>query len=228
MLLPLLAAAALLAADPPAGDDSRATVEHLDDSAPAPAAEPATVAPSASDNPQRAAALTPREPTRRKSTSLIIGGLELAAGALAGYVGLAVGVALNVPHGGLSFPPDALDVVYLGVVPLVACAAFSWFAGLLDFSQRSIIGSALWALIGAGAGELVGLGVGALVGRAMYPSDDGAAGIVALFIAPAVAAFGAVLFMELFKPGEEVYATLDVGRARDGSLALGPALLMRF
>jgi hypothetical protein len=227
MLLPLLAAAALLAADPPPPDESRATVEHVDESAPAPA-EPATVAPSAADHEGRAAQLTPREPTRRKSHSLIIGGLQLAAGALAGYVGLAVGIALNVPHGGLSFPPDGLDVLYLGVVPAVACAAFAWFAGLLDFSQRSIIGSALWSLLGAAAGEVVGLGVGSLVGHGFYPNDQGAAGLVAVAFGPAVAAFGALLLMEIFKPGEEVYASLDVQRTRDGALAMGPALFMRF
>ncbi len=228
MLLPLLTAAALLAADPPPADESGATVEHLDPAPPAPADAPAVMAPTAADNPQRAASLTPREPTRRKSTSLIIAGLQLAAGALAGYVGLAVGIALNIPHGGLSFPPDALDVVYLGVVPALACAAFAWFAGLLDFSQRSVVGSALWAVLGAAAGEVVGLGIGAGVGRGIYPSDEGAAGLVAVFLAPAVAALGAVLFMEIFKPGEEVYASLNLGRAHDGSLAMGPAVLMRF
>ena len=64
---------------------------------------------------------------------------------------------------------------------------------------------------------LAGLGAGTLIGRAMYPNDSGTRGIVMVFLAPAFAVLGAVIFMELFKPGEEVegpYATISVARAQ--------------
>jgi hypothetical protein len=226
MLLAVLTVS-LLAADPPAPspEENGAKVEHLDPNQEQPQESPAVVGPSAA-NDSRSAAL--REPTRRKSTSFILAGIDFAAGAVAGYLGLVVGIALNVPHGGLSSPPDSNDILLLGVIPVVACAAIAWLAGLFDFSQRSIIGSALWSVLGSLAGELVGVGAGLLVGNAMFPDDQASAYLVALAFGPAVAALGAVIFMEIFKPGEEVYATIDAVRTRNGSLALGPAFLMRF
>lgn len=218
--------AALLAADPPPPqpEENGAQVQHLGQTSESQDSA-AVVTPSAS-NDSRSARL--QEPTRHKSTSFILAGIDLAAGLVAGYLGLVVGIALNVPRGGLSNPPDAYDVLYLGVVPVVACAALSWLAGLFDLSQRSVLGSAIWAALGALAGELIGVGAGLLVGNAMFPDDQGAAGLVAVSFGPAFAALGAVLFMEIFKPGEEVYATLNAVRAHDGSLAMGPAFLMRF
>lgn len=226
MLVAVLTAA-LLAADPPPAtpEENGAQVQHLGQNPEPSQDSPAVLAPKAA-NDDRSARL--QEPTRRKSTSFILVGIDLAAGLVAGYLGLVVGIAVNVPRGGLSNPPDAYDVLYLGVVPLVACAALSWLAGLFDISQRSVLGSAIWAALGALAGELVGVGAGILVGNAMFPDDQGGAGLVAVAFGPAFAALGAVLFMELFKPGEEVYATINTVRTHDGSLAMGPAFLMRF
>ncbi len=228
MLLALFTAAALLGADPAAPKENGAQVEHLEPSQDEAPTSPAVVGPSSAANDERAASLVPREPTRRKSVGLISAGAELISGALGGYLALVVGIAANVPRGGLSSPPDGYDVLYLGVLPAVGCAALAWLAGLLDFPQRTLFGSAIWSLLGSAVGEAVGVGAGALLGRAMYPHDSGAAGVVAVFCGPAGAVLGALLFMELFKPGEEVYATLELDRARNGSLAMGPAVLLRF
>jgi hypothetical protein len=178
--------------------------------------------------------------TRRKSTSLLLAGASLGAAAVGGYLALAVGVAANFRNQGLSSPPDADDILLLMVLPATVAAAVAWTVGLLDLAQRGLVSSALWSVLGAAAGELLGLGIGSLVGRSLYPSDPSASAIVTLFLAPAFAALGAVILMELLKPGEEVasgrrpgegargWASLSVSRTRGGGLAVGPALGLSF
>jgi len=116
------------------------------------------------------------------------------------------------------------------VLPAATAAAFTWVVGLLDWSQRGFFSSALWAVLGAGAGEVLGVGAGILLGRAMYPTDAGNRGLLMVFVAPALAVLGAVLFMELFKPGEEVeaYASISVAQGQGGGLVFGPAFGGRF
>jgi hypothetical protein len=118
----------------------------------------------------------------------------------------------------------------LMVTPAIGAAIFAWVVGLLDFSQRTFVGSAIWALLGAAVGEAAGLGVGYLLGRSMFPTDPGAQGLTFVACGPAVAALGAVVFMELFKPGEEIpaHGSISVSRDATGRTVLGPAVVGRF
>jgi hypothetical protein len=177
----------------------------------------------------RSASLTPPE-ERRRSFNPLIGALEFGVGAVAGYAGVLVGVLVNLGQGGLQWPPDADDVVLLGALPVVLAAGSSWLIGLLDVSQRSVLGSLLHALLGAVVGQLAGLGAGYLIGRAVAgPNDMSGAMAIAVFIAPAFAALGSVLFMELFKPGEvRVSASLSPLRDAGGFSGLAPAVALRW
>lgn len=188
--------------------------------APAPVVAPATAAP------ERGVSLAAGPSTYRKSTNPLIAGLGVVAGALGGYLGLVGGVAINFSKGGLSDPLDSDDALLLMVTPAVGAAAFAWIVGLLDFSQRTFVGSAIWALLGAAIGEGAGLGLGYLLGRSMFPTDPGAQGLTFVAVGPAVAALGAVVFMELFKPGEEIPAHASISLTRDvtGRTVLGPAI----
>lgn len=172
---------------------------------PAQAAAPAPAAP----------APAPKE-TRHKSFNPLIGLLEFTVGAVAAYAGVLVGVLANIGQGGLSWPPDSTDVVLLGVLPAALAAGGSWLVGLLDASQRSLPMSFLHALLGGVVGQAAGLGAGYLVGRAAAgPTDQSGAMAIAVFVAPAFAALGSTLFMELFKPGE-VTVSASVLPVRDG------------
>jgi len=211
-------------------DDSAARIDRVpssEDTTPVPEITPAPAAAPERGSPRLQAGPT----TRKKSVSIIASGLGIIAGSITSYLALAGGVAVNFSKGGLSDPFDSDDILLLMVLPAATAAVTTWFIGLLDWSQRGVFSSLLWAVLGAGAGELIGLGAGTLIGRAMYPTDLGARGIVTVFIAPAVAVLGAVIFMELFKPGEEVegaYASLSVARTQNGGLAFGPAVGFRF
>jgi len=161
-----------------------------------------------------------------KSFNPLIGVLELTIGAAAGYLGVLVGVLYNVGQGGASWPPDAGDILLLGALPAVMAATGSWLIGLLDVGQRSVLGSLLHALLGATVGQAAGLGVGYLVGRGVAGPDDVSGQLsVAVFIAPAFAALGSTLFMELFKPGAvSVSASVAPVRSGSGAVSLAPAL----
>ncbi|GEM_PF-3083848 len=228
MLLALALTAQLLATTQ--SDDSAARIDRVpssEDTTPVPEITPAPAAAPERGSPRLQAGPT----TRKKSVSIIASGLGIIAGSITSYLALAGGVAVNFSKGGLSDPFDSDDILLLMVLPAATAAVTTWFIGLLDWSQRGVFSSLLWAVLGAGAGELIGLGAGTLIGRAMYPTDLGARGIVTVFIAPAVAVLGAVIFMELFKPGEEVegaYASLSVARTQNGGLAFGPAVGFRF
>ena len=218
MIAPLLTLSLLaLGQTPSPPEEAPARVEHLDPQGPSAAQSVDT----------RSATLNPTL-THKKSVNVLVALGELAIGSLAGYLALVVGIALNLPHGGVSAPADANDILYLGVFPTVATAALSWLVGLFDWGQRSVLGSAIWAVLGAAAGELAGLGLGDLLGHALYPNDHGASAIVTIFFAPAVSAIGAMIFMEAFKPGQDVYASINLTRTRSGALALGPAFGLRF
>jgi hypothetical protein len=203
-------------------DDAAAQVQHLNGE---PTAQPRTPSPESGG-----ATLTAGPTTRRKSTSFLLAGAQFGVGAIAGYLALVLGVAANFPRGGLSSPVDSNDILLLMVLPAAATAAFGWLVGLFDGAQRGIFSSALWALLGAAGGELLGVGAGSLIGRSAYPNDSGLAGIVMVFAAPALSALTATLFMELFKPGEEVapYVSLSVARGYNGAGVFGPALGLRF
>lgn len=228
-VLTALALTAQLLSATQSDEDSAARIDRIpssEESTPAPELTPAPTA-----EPERGARLAAGPTSRRKSTRFLIATASIGAGALTSYLALVLGVALNFSKGGLSDPVDTNDILLLMVLPATVAAGFTWFVGLLDWSQRGVFSSALWAVLGAGAGELLGLGAGTLIGRAMYPNDLGARGIVTIFLAPAFAVLGAVIFMELFKPGEEVegaYATISVARAQSGGLVFGPAFGMKF
>ena len=147
-------------------------------------------------------------------------------GAAAGYLGVLVGVLYNIGQGGLQWPPDAGDILLLGALPAVMAAGGSWLIGLLDSSQRSVLGSLMHALLGATVGQAAGLGVGYLIGRAAAGPDDlSGAMSIAVFIAPAFAALGSTLFMELFKPGAvSVSASIAPVRGGNGAVSLAPAV----
>lgn len=228
MLLALAVTAQLLAGLQDEGD-SPARVDTLP---PSTEGQPAPLAPAPppAPAPERGASLSAGPTTQRKSTGFLIAGGGIVLGAVGGYLGLVAGVLVNFSKGGLSDPIDVDDALLLMVIPATAAAAFSWVIGLFDLSQRTFVGSAIWAILGAAVGEGVGLGAGYLLGRAMFPNDAGTRGLVLIAMGPALAAIGAVLFMELFKPGEEVgpAATLSVTRDATGALAFGPALVGRF
>ncbi|MEW5739916.1 MAG: hypothetical protein AB1938_13370 [Myxococcota bacterium] len=198
------------------------------DAAPAPSTPADASTPSAAGAP-RSASLAPRE-ERHKSFNPLIGTLEFVVGAAAGYVGVLAGVLYNIGQGGLQWPPDAGDILLLGVLPAVMAAGGSWLIGLMDSSQRSVLGSLLHALLGGLVGQAAGLGVGYLIGRAVAGPDDlSGAMAISVFIAPAFAALGAVLFMELFKPGElRVSASLAPLRDAGGVSGLAPAVALRW
>lgn len=222
MLTALVLTAQLLSqveeGDAPAGQVRTIPAEPAEAPAPAPAA------------PERGASLAAGPSTYRKSTNLLVAGLGLVGGAVGGYLGLVGGVALNFSKGGLSDPIDSDDALLLMVTPAIGAAVFAWVVGLLDFSQRTFVGSAIWALLGAAVGEAAGLGVGYLLGRSMFPTDPGAQGLTFVACGPALAALGAVVFMELFKPGEEIpaYGSISVSRDVTGRTVLGPAVVGRF
>lgn len=232
MILSLALTAQLLAATQ--SEDSTAKVNRIpssEDSTPVEVEPQPSVAPAPVAAPERGPSLVAGAATRRKSTSFLIATLSIGVGALTSYLALVGGIAVNFSKGGLSDPIDTDDILLLMVLPASVGAAFTWLVGLLDWSQRGVFSSALWAVLGAGVGELLGLGAGTLLGRALYPGDTGARGLVMVFLAPAVAVLGAVIFMELFKPGEEVegaYASISVARTWNGGLAFGPAFGFRF
>lgn len=160
----------------------------------------------------------------------LIGLLEFGVGAVAGYGATLVGVLLNIRHGGLSWPPDDADIMLLGVAPAITAAAGSWLIGLLDLSQRSVVWSALHAVIGGVVGQAAGLGLGYLVGRRLIGTGDAnGAMAIAVFAAPAVAALGSTLFMELFKSGPSS-ASASVLPLRDarGLSGFAPAVAVTF
>ncbi|MCC6337080.1 MAG: hypothetical protein IT380_24190 [Myxococcales bacterium] len=191
----------------------------------APASAPPEASPPAAAAPARSASLTPQE-ERHKSFNPLIGLLEFTVGTVAAYAGVLVGVLYNIGQGGLQWPPDAGDILLLGALPAVMAAGASWLIGLMDASQRSVPGSLLHALLGAAVGQLAGLGVGYLIGRAVAgPADLSGAMAISVFVAPAFAALGAVLFMELFKPGElKVSASVSPLRDAGGLSGLAPAV----
>lgn len=157
----------------------------------------------------------PRE-THDKSFNPLVGLLEFAVGTAAGYAGVLVGVLVNIGRGGLSWPPDAADVLLLGALPAALAAGGSWLPGLLDARQRSVPMSLVHALLGAVTGQAVGLAAGYLVGRSVAgPNDLSGALSVSVFVAPAFAALGSVVFMELFKSGA-VAVSASAAPVRDG------------
>ncbi|MFZ5471520.1 MAG: hypothetical protein ACOZIN_19010 [Myxococcota bacterium] len=165
----------------------------------------------------------------RKSTSFLIAGGELGLGLAGGYIGLLAGIALNLPRGGVSLPPDTNDVLLIGLLPALAAAGPAWAFGLFDLSQRGFVTSLLLSAAGAAVGELAGLGVGLLLGRSLTPDDEAAAVLLAMFAAPAFAALGAMLSMELFKGGETVATpTVALVRTSGGSWVLQPSLRVAF
>jgi hypothetical protein len=177
--------------------------------------------------PPRAANFLGADPEPQKSTNLLLAGGELVLGLVGGYVFLLGGIAANIGNGGVSLPPDLNDIILVGLVPALGAAGFAWLIGLLDLSQRSLLGSLVLSGLGGAVGELVGLVIGVLVGQSLYPADQAAAALLAIFLAPAVAAVGAMLSMELFKGGDKSggFATLTITRTRDGrGIAAGPAL----
>lgn len=197
--------------------------------------EPSSVAPpappleEASPAPSAPPPYVPPPPTHRKSVSFLLAGGELLFGALLGYGGLGLGILANIRGGGLSLPPDVTDVMLLAVLPGALAAGGAWLVGLFDLGQRNFFTNLLFAIAGGALGELVGLGAGVLLGRSIYPGDPSAAGLVSVAVAPAFAAFGAMLFMELFKPGEEVGgASLQLVPDGRGGIAAGPAWVGRF
>jgi hypothetical protein len=163
-----------------------------------------------------------------KSVSLFLVSGELLVGAVGGYLALVGGIAVNLPRGGVSLPPDTADILLIGALPAAVAAGAAWLVGLIDLRQRSLIGSLLSALVGGAVGEAAGLGLGYLYGSGLYPNDAAAAVLVAMFIAPALAAIGATAAMELFKPGEQLSPTVSLSRDRQGHLAAGPAIAVRF
>lgn len=213
MLLAALLAAQLTAAVPPVVPSLVRTV----------------VAAEAAGSAGKGVALADREPQRRKSFNLLIGVLELGVAAVAAYVGVGAGILVNVGLGAMSWPPDRNDVLLLAALPAGLAAVAGWVVGLLDLGQRSFLGSALWAVLGAVVGELGGLGLGYLLGRSLAPADFAGAASIAVLVAPVFAAFGAVLFMELLKPGELV-ASASLLPVRDGRglVSLAPAVALRF
>jgi hypothetical protein len=196
---------------------------HLSAVVPPPLAAVAVTQSPSTPAPQPSPA--PRE-ERHKSFNPLIGLLELTVGAAAAYVGVLVGVLYNIGQGGAQWPPDAGDILLLGALPAVMAAGGSWLIGLMDSSQRSVLGSLLHALLGAAVGQAAGLGVGYLIGRAAAGPDDlSGAMSIAVFIAPAFAALGSTLFMELFKPGEvTVSGSLAPVRDGNGAVSLAPAV----
>lgn len=163
-----------------------------------------------------------------KSVSLFLVSGELLAGVVGGYLALVGGIAVNLPRGGVSLPPDTADLLLIGALPAMVAAGGAWLVGLIDLRQRSLLGSLLSALVGGALGEAAGLGLGYLYGRSLYPDDAAAAVLVAMFIAPALAAIGATAAMELFKPGEQLSPTVFLSRDPQGRLAAGPAIAVRF
>ena len=163
----------------------------------------------------QAPAAAPRE-SHEKSFNPLIGLLEFTVGTVAAYAGVLVGVLVNIGRGGLSWPPDTTDVLLLGALPAALAAGGSWLVGLLDAGQRSVPMSLVHALLGAVTGQVVGLGAGYLLGRAAAgPNDLSGAMSISVFVAPAFAALGSVVFMELFKPGA-VTVSASVAPVRDG------------
>ncbi len=173
---------------------------------------------------------------RRSSSNFFLVAAELIIGTGVGVLMVPLGVALNIRSGGLSQPPDFTDIFLLGALPALVVAASNYVIGLLDFSQRNLILSALWATLGALIGEAAGFAAGALIGNAVLPdtltdsSKYALALIIGAFSGPLFAAVGAVIFSELLKPGEEVSVTPSVSGIRrpDGSMAFGPAIVGRF
>ncbi len=190
------------------------------------ATAPAAAAPAAEE---RGASLANREPPRTKSFNLLIGGLELLGALIGGYAGVVAGVAINFPLGGVNIPPDGNDLLLVAALPAILAASCGWVLGLLDFSQRTLVGSLLSAALGAVVGEIAGLGIGYLIGRGLAPGDLGGSASIAVLIAPAFSALGAVFFMEWLKPGA-VAATASVMPVRDGRGLVGfvPAVAVRF
>lgn len=190
---------------------------------------PALPATTLAQAPAAATAPAVRE-ERHKSFNPLIGVLELTVGLVAGYAGVLVGVLYNIGQGGLSWPPDAADVLLLGALPAALAAGGSWLVGLLDASQRSVLGSLLHAVLGAAVGQAAGLGAGFLIGRSAAGAGDLSGALsISVFVAPAFAAVGSVVFMELFKPGS-VSVSASVAPLRDagGLTGLAPAVALRW
>jgi hypothetical protein len=177
-----------------------------------------------------AAAVAPRDEVRHPYFNPLVGLLEFGVGVVGGYAGVLVGVLANIGRGGLSWPPDGMDVLLLGVLPATVAASAAWVMGLFDVSQRSLLGSLLQALVGAAVGEVAGLGAGYLLGGALVgPGDQSGIMSISVFVAPAFAALGSVVAMELFKPGA-VQLRASVAPLRDvrGAAGLAPAVAVTF
>lgn len=226
MLTALLLTTQLLAQtdDAPAGSVETIPAQQAEEAPPPVAPAPVPAKPA----PERGVSLAAGPTEFRKSTNPLIATLAIGGGLLGGYLGLLGGVLINFSKGGLSDPIDSDDALLLMVVPGVGAAAFAWIVGLLDLSQRTIAGSAVWGLLGAAIGEGAGLGIGYAIGKAKFSSDPGVQGLIFVGVAPAFAALGAVIFMELFKPGEEIGPSISVARSANGTLVYGPAIAGRF